>query len=129
MVGTAENTKKILVIEDELSIREICRRVLSSKGYEVDLAINGRDGEAMASREIYDLYLVDIQTPEISGLEFYEWLIWKYPKLKKRIIFTTGSAPGGDIMSKAVETGRPLLPKPFTASELRNIISKTIREA
>jgi DNA-binding NtrC family response regulator len=123
-----EKTRKILIIEDELSIREICRRVLLSEGYEVDMAINGRNGKAMSSRKVYDLYLVDIRTPEINGLEFYEWLVWKYPKLKKRIIFTTGDLREGDIVSRVKETGRPLLPKPFTASELRDIIEKTIKE-
>jgi len=116
--------KKVLVVEDEPSIRGICQRVLSGKGFEVDLADNGKSAQALINQKEYDFFLVDIRTPAMNGIEFYQWLKSTKPSLTRRVIFTTGDMMHDDIEAFLKQTGRPYLPKPFTPNELLTIVNK-----
>jgi two-component system cell cycle response regulator DivK len=67
-------TKRILIVEDTEDNRQIVRDLLESAGYELIEALDGLDGVAAAEREQPDLILMDIQLPEVSGLEVTKWL-------------------------------------------------------
>ena len=121
-------TKRILVVEDELSIGNMCRRVLTREGYEVDIAVNGRVAQDMIEEKQFSLYLVDIRMPKMNGIELYQWLQKKYPQLSDRVIFTTGSVIGGDTMTFVEQSGRSLLPKPFTPNELKVMVKEALKE-
>ncbi|MCK5434072.1 MAG: response regulator [Dehalococcoidales bacterium] len=116
------NVKKILIVEDELAIGELCRRVLTGEGFEVDITVNGRIAQDIIEKKQYDLYLLDIRTPEINGIELYQWLKEKHPQLANRVIFTSGSVVDKDIKIFLGQTGRPFLSKPFTSDELKAIV-------
>ncbi len=118
--------KKVLVVEDEPSIRGICQRVLSGKGFEVDLADNGKSAQALINQKEYDFFLVDIRTPAMNGIEFYMWLKSVKPHLAQRVIFTTGDLMRDDIRSFLEKTRRPYLPKPFTPGELLAAVNKAV---
>jgi DNA-binding NtrC family response regulator len=60
---------RILVIDDELDIRESLEALLDLEGYDVDLAPNGADGERRLEQRAYDLVLLDLMMPEKSGME------------------------------------------------------------
>lgn len=62
-------TQKILVIEDERSIQAIIRAYLESAGYAVVAANNGRDGLALFHQHQPDLVILDLNLPEMDGLE------------------------------------------------------------
>ncbi|MEE9399364.1 MAG: response regulator [Dehalococcoidales bacterium] len=116
------NVKKILILEDELVIGELCRRVLTGEGFEVDITVNGRIAQDIIEKKQYDLYLFDIRTPEINGIELYQWLKEKDPQLANRVIFTSGSVIDTDIKIFLGQTDRPFLSKPFTSDELKAIV-------
>ncbi len=120
--------KRILVVEDEPAICNICQRVLTREGFEVDIAVNGRVAQDMIEEKQYDLCLLDIRTPKMNGIELYQWLQKKYPQLTSRVIFTTGSVMGGDTITFVEQTGRPFLPKPFTPKELRAIVQEALKQ-
>ena len=120
--------KKILVVEDEPGICDVCRRVLTGEGFEVDCAANGRVAQDMIEEKQYDLCLIDIKTPKMSGEELYQWLQKKYPQLTGRVIFTTGDVTGGDTQNFLKEAARPVLPKPFTPDELKNIVQEALKQ-
>ena len=120
--------KKILVVEDEPGICEVCRRVLTEGGFEVDIAVNGRVAQDMIEEKQYGLYLIDMRTPKMNGEELYPWLQKKYPQLAERVIFTTGDVMGGDIKSFLEQSGRPFLPKPFTPSDLKAIVQEALKQ-
>jgi two-component system cell cycle response regulator DivK len=67
-------TKRILMIEDTEDNRQIVRDLIDSVGYELIEAHDGAAGLAMASEHKPDLILMDIQLPEVSGLEVTRWL-------------------------------------------------------
>lgn len=66
--------KTILYIEDERAIAEIYAELLRPHGYEVDLAYDGRSGLEMAQNKPYDVILLDLMLPYMSGLEILEAL-------------------------------------------------------
>ncbi len=65
---------KILVVDDESSIRRTLKEILEFEKYEVDLAANGPDGLEMAKNNTYDVILLDIKMPEMDGMEVLESL-------------------------------------------------------
>jgi DNA-binding response OmpR family regulator len=121
------SAKRMLVVEDEPSISDVCRRVLTEEGFEVDIAANGKIAQGMINKKPYDLCLIDIRTPTMNGKELYEWLKEKLPQLIGGVIFTTGDVLGGDTGSFLEATGRPVLPKPFSPEELKAIVKETLR--
>ncbi len=120
--------KRILVVEDEPVIGEVCRRVLISEGCDVDIAVNGEIAQSMIEEKRYDLLIIDIRTPAMNGKELHQWLKEKHPQLAGRVIFTTGDMMAGDTLSFLEQSGRPFLPKPFTPDELRKILTETLKE-
>ena len=65
---------KILIIDDERSIRNSLKEILVDEGYDVDVAENGAQGCAMVDKEKYSVIFCDIKMPEMDGLEVLEKL-------------------------------------------------------
>jgi len=128
MENLSAGAKRILVVEDEPAISDVCRRVLTSEGFEVDIAVNGKVAQDMLQEKRYDLCLFDIKTPVMTGKELYEWLKEKHPQQTSRVIFMTGDVMGGDTQGFLEQTGRPFLPKPFTLDELKAIMRDALKE-
>jgi DNA-binding response OmpR family regulator len=116
------------VVEDELSIGNMCQRVLTREGLEVKIADNGSLAQDMIKRTQYDICLIDIRTPRMSGSELYQWLQKKYPQVANHVIFTTGSVIDEKTMAFVEQSGRPFLPKPFTPDELTAIVQEALKE-
>ncbi len=60
---------KILIIDDERSIRNSLKEILADEGYDVDIAENGAQGCAMVDKEKYSVTFCDIKMPEMDGME------------------------------------------------------------
>ena len=127
MNDSAAGTNRILVVEDEPSISQVCQRVLTGEGFEVDIAVNGRAAQGMIEKRQYDLCLIDIRTPAMNGKELYQWLEGKHPRMTKRVIFTSGDTMTGDTQGFLEKAGRPFLAKPFTIDELRTVIREALK--
>lgn len=61
--------RRILLIEDDAYIRELYEEVLKNAGYEVVTGVDGEEGLAKASDGVYDLVLLDIMLPKLTGIE------------------------------------------------------------
>lgn len=118
--------KRILVVEDEPSICQVCLRTLTAEGYEVDIAVNGAIASKMLGETEYDLCLIDIRTPIMNGRELYQYILDKYPKFTGKVIFTTGDVLDEKLASMLEGAERPYLPKPFTPDELRSIVKEAL---
>ena len=122
MVDTTRSKEKILVVEDEKAVSHICQTVLEGEGFAVHIAANGCEATEMINMNRYDLCLIDILTPKMSGKQLYQWLLVKYPQLAAKVAFCTGMAVEGSIKRFLRKNGRPLLLKPFSPDELVNTI-------
>jgi len=127
MSGAGSGKKKILVVEDEVVICTICRVVLEAEGFDVYTTADCLTAQKLINHIDYDLCLIDIFIPEMSGRQLYQWLLETHPKLATRVIFSTGSAMDGRIKHFLEKSGRPLLPKPFSVDELIGIIQEAMR--
>lgn len=79
MESSGNLLKRILVVEDEPAICEVCIRVLSDEGFEVDVAENGKVAQGRLSRADYSLCLIDIRTPVMNGKELYQYILNNHP--------------------------------------------------
>ncbi len=120
--------KRTLVVEDETTISDVCLRVLVGEGFEVDIAVQGKVAQDMIDKKQYDLCLIDIRLPAMTGKELYQWVKEKHPQLASRVIFTTGDVMGGDTQIFLEQAGRPFLPKPFTPDELKAMVRQMLRQ-
>jgi len=127
MIRHGASTKRILVVEDEPAITAVCRRVLVSEGFEVDVAANGKIAQDMIENKQYDLCLIDIRTPMMNGEELYQWLRERHSPLTERVVFTSGDTLSGDTQSFAEQTGRLFLAKPFSPEELKAVVREALR--
>lgn len=106
---------KILVIEDEAKAREYMRHGLTEAGYVVDVAANGQDGLFCAQEHHYDLILLDVMMPEMSGWEVMASLD---QQIHTPVIFLTAKGTLEDRI-KGLELGADdYLVKPFSFAEL-----------
>ena len=120
------NKKKILVVEDEPAINRVCTRTLIPEGFDVDIAVNGKVAMDVLKRHEYTLFLIDIRTPEMNGIELCQHMKKYHPELLDKVIFTTGDVMSDGIKTLLEEVNRPCLPKPFTPVELRAIVRKAL---
>ncbi len=115
--------KKILVIDDEEGIQNLLRNMLSSKGYEVDIAGDGEQGLEMALSNPYDLILLDLNLPKLDGQSICTELKFDPNKKDVPIIMLTGRS---DIKEKAIgeEVGaNEYISKPFEIKALFDVIN------
>lgn len=82
---------RILVIDDEPSLREYVRAVLEKEGHEVEEARDGNEGLAACDREPVELALVDLIMPRKDGVRTIEELRKRHPRTA--IVVVTGAAP------------------------------------
>ncbi|MGE3538866.1 MAG: response regulator [Candidatus Tectimicrobiota bacterium] len=68
-VPTTSGGKRVLVVEDSLTVREAERRLLTQHGYEVDVAVDGMDGWNAVRAGQYDLVISDVDMPRLDGCE------------------------------------------------------------
>jgi two-component system, chemotaxis family, sensor histidine kinase and response regulator WspE len=68
---TAESTtrKRVLVVDDSITVREVERKLLENQGYEVEIAVNGMDGWNALRTGQFDLVISDVDMPRMTGIE------------------------------------------------------------
>ena len=78
---TLKKHKRVLVVDDSLTVRELEKKLLQTRGYEVEIAVDGMDGWNAARSGHFDLVVTDVDMPRMDGIEFVT-LIKKDSKLK-----------------------------------------------
>ncbi len=115
---------KILIAEDELSLRTILKKLFQKKGFEVETAGDGQVALTKLRESPYDLAILDIKMPSLSGLEVLDQL--KKDKVKTAIIVMTAQ----DTMRNAVDAMKKgaydYITKPFELDELEMIVDKAV---
>ncbi len=117
---------KILVIDDELGLREGCRRICEPEGYEVLTAENGRSGLDIAASNQIDCALIDLKLPDMDGLDVLKKIKENDPEIVPIIISGHGTI---EVAVEAMKLGAlDFVSKPFTPDELMDVVNKALRE-
>ena len=107
--------KKILIVDDDLFIREIYIDVLKQSNFEVDSATNGEEGFEKIKNGGYSLILLDCHMPKMSGIDVLNKLSDNPPKIQNGpIIILTNSEPE-EVLEECMKKGANSY---FTKSEL-----------
>jgi two-component system, cell cycle response regulator DivK len=119
--------KRILIVEDKATSRELLRTVLEQQGYSVDEAGDGDEALRRISAEAPDLVLMDLQMPARNGFEVVRELR-KDPRLVNvPVVAVTASAMQGD-REKALAAGfTSYLTKPLSLTLLREEVSRLLQ--
>jgi two-component system, chemotaxis family, chemotaxis protein CheY len=111
---SADEGRKVLVVDDDADWREFLRLSLEDLGYEAIEAANGREALDSLSRERYKIMLLDLNMPGMSGLEVVE----RMPRnTKPRIVFLT-SAAAQDVGNALMSGPHYYLPKGASRDQL-----------
>jgi two-component system sensor histidine kinase and response regulator WspE len=65
----AKRRKRVLVVEDSITVREVERQILRHRGYDVAVAVDGQEGWNVVRAETFDLMVTDVDMPRMNGLE------------------------------------------------------------
>jgi len=118
--------KRILVIDDDESVRKSLKAVLKEDGYEVDVAENGKEAIAKSKTRLYNLALVDLRLPDMDGIELLTAMREAVPKMVKIII--TGY-PSLNNAIQAVNRGADgYMVKPYTMPDLLRKIKEQLQK-
>jgi len=124
--GEQEVPARLLIVDDEEVMREFLREVLSDEGYDIDLAVSGRDAVEKMAVQKYDVVITDIVMPELDGLGVVAAA--KELPYEIDVIVMTGYAS----METAVESMKlgasDYITKPFNIDQIRIIVSKALEE-
>jgi two-component system response regulator PilR (NtrC family) len=116
-------TPHILVVDDELSMRELLEVLLAKEGYTVTCAKNGRDAVSMIKQTVFDLLLCDIRLGDITGIDVLKAL--REENQDTVVIMISAYASTEAAVEAMNEGAYDFVPKPFDNEELK----KTIKNA
>ncbi|MBF0302263.1 MAG: sigma-54-dependent Fis family transcriptional regulator [Desulfamplus sp.] len=115
---------KILVVDDELSMREFLEVLLTQTGYDVSLAKNGKQALKMIQEKVFDLLLCDIRLGDLTGLDI---LRAAKKKNSETIVIMISAYATTEVAVEAMNEGAyDFVPKPFDNNELKQAIKKAL---
>jgi two-component system sensor histidine kinase and response regulator WspE len=102
--GPDVHSKRILVVDDSITVREVERNMLVTRGYQVDVAVDGMDGWNAVRMEDYDLVISDIDMPRMNGFEFVR-LIKQDERLSKTPVMIVSYKDREEDRQRGLEAG------------------------
>jgi two-component system cell cycle sensor histidine kinase/response regulator CckA len=122
--GPSKSAHRILVVDDDISIRQLTTEMLIRAGFDVDAADNGEAGWEAIQAKSYDLLITDNFMPKVTGIEMIKKL--HAARISLPVIMATAIFPQEEfILHPWLET-IPTLLKPFRAAELLSTVRKVL---
>ena len=118
--------QRALVADDEGPVRMLLQRLLTRRGFAVDLASDGQMALQMLERHQYDVVICDVQMPSLGGLALYENLRKQQPEVLDRFVFISGDILNPQLHALSESSSTPVLSKPFSAAKLDSALDEVI---
>lgn len=124
--NNADTSAKILVVDDELGIRDMLSYELSSHNYGVVTAVNGEDALEKIRKEKFHLVISDIKMPRMNGLEMLDAIKKIDPDVE--VIMSTGFGTIETAVSAMKKGAYDFIQKPFNIEEILALIEKALEK-
>ncbi|MEM6993684.1 MAG: ATP-binding protein, partial [Myxococcota bacterium] len=116
--------KNILVVDDEPFLAKSTARALAP--HHVVAVDNADAALEAASSTVFDAVVTDLMMPGRSGVDLYNALEQQHPALARHVLFVSGGVFGPAMAEAVAASGRPVVAKPWTMSELRSAVSRML---
>ena len=117
---------KILVVEDEATLRDSYQLILSTAGYDISVAADGAEALKLCEDTAFDLILLDIMMPHVDGVEFLRR--YKPPTRKRSRIVVMSNLSSGDELAKAMSLGadKSVVKADVSPKQLLNLVREEV---
>ena len=116
---------RVLIVDDDLDVRELIELALEGRGHDVDSVDSGRAALERLAQHAYDLIVCDLHMPDRDGPAVYRALA-RRPPPRPAFLFITGYADAGPYEDWLRTTHVPVVAKPFDINVLREIVSRLL---
>ncbi len=120
--------KNVLIIDDEVGIVNLLRRIVTEEGHQVMTAANGSEALTHLQQQDYDLIFCDYKMPRMNGQELYHELERQNGSLAKRMIFVTGDTVNTETRDFLASSGSRVLEKPFITEEIVRLVRNLLAD-
>src|SRR5436309_3136260 len=118
---------RVLVVDDEQSLRKILAATLQREGYEVEVASDGEEALGALDRDGADVVVTDLVMPKMDGLSLLRKVVSSHPDVPVIVVTAHGRI---DSAVEAMKAGAfDFVTKPFENAELKAIIAKAARQS
>jgi DNA-binding NtrC family response regulator len=118
----AKLSLRVLIIDDERTLRESCRTFLGTEGYTVEVCGKGKEALELLQRREFDLVLIDLYMSDVPGMKLLDAALKKNPETI--VIIMTGNPSVGTSVEALRAGAWDYLPKPFSATQLQILIGR-----
>ena len=116
---------RILVVDDDPTVRESCKRVFAEHGYDVEIAASGKEGLERAQHGYFDCALIDLKMPDMDGMEIVRRA--RASRSNMAILIITGYSTV-DTAAEATRLGvSDYVCKPFTPEEITHTVERALK--
>jgi len=119
------NETRILIVDDDDTIRSTMKAILEDEGYKVDLAANGKEGVQKAEKTAYNIALLDIRLPDMEGVELLKLMKPAVPRTRK--IMVTGYPSTQNAIEALNKNADAYLIKPVDIEKLLSTIKEQLK--
>jgi CheY-like chemotaxis protein len=95
---------KILIVDDEISLVQVCQLILEREGHTVQGAVNGRQALRMIAKEMPDFILLDVMMPGMNGIEVCRQIRQSYPIASPTIVMYTADGRA-EVQTASMDAG------------------------
>jgi two-component system NtrC family sensor kinase len=117
--GASHQNKRVLIVDDEPMVLDVCKAALEQVGFCVDTAQSGEAALKQLTKVSYDLLVSDVRMPGMGGIQFLEQIGRVYPEICMRTIVITGDAVNPATAAFLNQPGITVLHKPFDLKDLQ----------
>ena len=118
---------RILLVDDDLDLRNLYNDVLTRAGYDVDTAENGAAGWKAVQSNRYDALVTDNTMPGVTGLDLIKKL--RSADMTMVVVLASGTVPADELNRCPWLQVDALLPKPYTIAELLGTLQRVLHDA
>jgi two-component system, NtrC family, response regulator HydG len=119
-----DSKARILVVDDNITMRESLRDTLGTEGYRVQIVENAIQGIAELERQEFELVLADLSLPRVSGLELLDRVKKSWPSIE--VIVITGQGSIATAVDAIKRGAYHYVTKPFTADEIIHLVTQAL---